>query len=561
MTDIKFTGSSNFEKIKSDYEALAKKTAKVEAANARLTAASKRQGAGFKGARREQDGMISSGLKGLASMATGYLSVATAVQVVNAAIESQNKLRKASLDAHVSKASSDAQVIKNLVGETSEVKKQTLDALQEIAKESGVGSVTSVNLGFSAAISKASGDRELALDATRRATQLNRLAPEDIDTYAGAGVTMSKLIGTRDSREALGFLSEVQARSPVVDPKQMAMHLPSAVAAVTAFDEQGGAGARSTTEAGALFAALGQATQQKAAPTGTASIQFTGQLDTFFDKLEAAGEIADPGTLAARLDVMQSRPDLQQQFGEKLTGEAAFLPAFRQLIEGGDSIVAREWEKNTEGPGALKISADAFEALRSELGDEGLTPSIRLANQVVEDEGKSEGRKLRKVKAAEFSRIGAAREELLDDTQRGPLDYVDVKAGKLIAAFGAEKFGAETASIRAFDQREHEIRRSTAGRVLAAPFNFMGPGAAMLAEGVFGGQRTDEELSDRELGMVKDIQEERAALEQDMEMRKQELEETKRMNANLERMGKSFDDMAAQKTAAGSRADAAAPIR
>lgn len=44
--------------------------------------------------------------------------------------------------------------------------------------------------------------------------------------------------------------------------------------------------------------------------------------------------VADPGTFNRRLEIIQQTPELKNQLGETLTGEAKFLPLFKQLLDG-----------------------------------------------------------------------------------------------------------------------------------------------------------------------------------------------------------------------------------
>jgi len=554
MADIQFTGSSDFDRVKRDYEELARRTARLETQNRRLASAAGRQAAANRQQRGTQKSLIGEGIKGLASMAAGYLSVSAAIGVANAALKEQQQLQRQAMNAHLGQATADAQVIKNLVGETTKVKTDTLQSLEKIASDVGVESAVPVKLGFSAAISKASGDRELAMDATRRASELNRLAPEDIATFAGGGVTLSKLIGTRDTREAFGFMSEVQARSPVVDPAEMMAELPSAIAAVTASDVRG-AGLESSREAGALFAALGQATQQRAKPTGTASIQLAGQLEEFFQAQQAEGGV-DPGTLSGRITAIQQSKELQEQLLPTLTGEAKFLPSMRQLLSGEDSIVTREWSKNLSGPGALSVSAEQFETQKTELS--GLTESLRLANEVSKDIQTAEEQRLRNVEGAKAGRMRellfSEERGVIPGSSQGPLDYMERKmTGVAFEAAQVLTGDSATNAIGALQTREMQIRAGRQGSML---FD-------MMTGGVFSGPKTDAELTKSERAEIKTIRDtiRRLQAEQQGVGGRETAGEIREMRQDMRRMSDGFGKLQQKLSGDAARRDATAPVR
>jgi hypothetical protein len=228
--------------------------------------------------------------------------------------------------------------------------------------------------------------------------------------------------------------------------------LPGALAAITATDARG-AGRDSVREAAGLMAALGQAAQQKAAPTATAAIQLSSQLEKFFaagtadldekiGKLQdrakkiavggvkgpqekaamadvksqiaslqaekAAAAVADPGTLAGRIEAVQRSQALQDRLLPDLTGEAKFLPAMRQLLEGRDSEVTTQFRKNTAAPeqGGMTVGPQQFDILAGELGGQSqVSGAVRQQAAQAQTRAETEALALQNDAAAAMAQI------------------------------------------------------------------------------------------------------------------------------------------------------------
>lgn len=102
MTDVKFTGTSDFERVKKDYEQLAKHTAKVEAENQKLKKTTEQAG------RASKDAYGAGAVSRLGAMVAGVVSISTATRLASSAmsffaaeaqrgVASVNKLADASI--------------------------------------------------------------------------------------------------------------------------------------------------------------------------------------------------------------------------------------------------------------------------------------------------------------------------------------------------------------------------------------------------------------------------------------------------------------------------------
>lgn len=519
MADVKFKGQSDFEKVKRDYEDLARRAAKVESENRKLAGTvnrAERQTQRHQSTMRRSFQQMKTQVSGAIA---GFFSLEAAIRAVTAAIEEQRQKEDASLNATLKVAQADAQVVKNLVGQTAEVKKQTLDELKKISESVGVESEAQVKFGFSAAISKASGDRELALRATQAAARQNRLTPDAIAETAGGAVSVSRLAGVQDPRKALGFLADVQGRSPIVDPRLAIRVLPGTLAGVTGNDQRGGT-EESVRAAGALFAALGTAAgDETGSPTGTASIQFSGQLREFFK-----GRDIDPGTLEGRIQTLQSDRQLQDEILANLVGEQRFKVPFEQIIR-GQGLAADEFRANLP---ALSVSEGIkrFEKQAREL--ESLTPALQHANANAAELGRIEALKSADQAGARTARVRRNLEETLKASGFTAASFASRKLS--MAEFETELVkgtSPEEAAIESLKLREQAIRtgplefianaglpRSDVGRMTGLNPAFsqaLGPVLRTLDPDGATRFKRDDQLSSEQLEAIKAI---RDAIEQ-----------------------------------------------
>jgi hypothetical protein len=455
----------------------------------------------------------------ISAISVGGMSIGAAggalLGIAKGELETTRERQDTALDINMSAAAADSQVVKNLVGETLAVKQNLLRELDTIAKSAGIESSVPVKLAFSAAISKASGNIGLATSATAAASKLNVNTPEDVATYAAGAVTLSTLAKTQDPREALGFAAGVQGRSPVVDPKEMFAELPGAIAATIATD------VRTTTadekddreavrEAGALFAALGQATQQRAAPTATAEIQLANQLREFFRDRQD-----DPGTLRGRIETVQKSQELQQQIIPGLTGEAKFKAAFEQLLQGGETTVVQEFKKNLEGPGALQLNIDEFTIQVRDLSQS--SRALAIAASEMSARSRAESVSLADTQGAIAASSRKATDDILKATGEG---FLQQKKSAVISGVAETLMGEQggaAAQVMRLKQMEESIRTDSRNPLInMAQKGFMGNAMFMPEQfqlsRLMNRRRTDEELTPDESARIQAIQETRRSV-------------------------------------------------
>lgn len=562
MADITFTGESDFSRVKKDYDDLSRRTAKLESENYRLRNTVESQAGSHQRVRREQGSMFDSGMGKLTNMIGGYLSMGAAIQKVTDAIIAQRAAQKDTLDAQVSQAAADATLIQNLVGQSSAVKAETIATLENLTLDLGIESATAVKAGFNEAISKAAGDVDLAMDATRRAAELQRATPENLQTYAAGGAVLSGLMGTRDTREAYGLLAEVQARSNISDPRELMAELPGAMAAMTATDARG-AGKESVREAAALMAALGQAAQQAAAPTATAGIQLTSQLEKFFsqgtshldeqisnlekkaEKIKIGGvrgpyeraamaqveqdlgavraekaavTVADPGTLAGRIEAIQRSQALQARLMPTLTGEGKFLEFFKQLLGNEDSTITQQFRRNvgTEAAPGLQIGTQGFDVLATELsGQSEVSKAVRVQAAEAARKGRGEAGQMADDIGATLAQI---REEVTQALGQSNRSWVErLTSGAQETQFSILQGGDVQKVAELADQvlveRIGRIRNAeSASMKFARKLDFTGVSGLMRR--MTGDEKSDEDLTDDERQRIAALEAARRAVRQ-----------------------------------------------
>lgn len=206
MSDIKFSGTSDFSKVKKDYDDLARRAAKLEAENARLGKTSRKQAAGYKGARREMSGMLSVGrgvFSGLVAAAGSYLMV---MKEINAANE-----RASQSVSGLARGMGPLGQLAATNEERQRLRKQAsqLFAMGATSQTGAGGMVEAGNMAF--ALESAGLLRERQMFGMMAASRLVR--PEEISQLAVAVKTMADAMGTKEIGTPRQLLSKALVAS------------------------------------------------------------------------------------------------------------------------------------------------------------------------------------------------------------------------------------------------------------------------------------------------------------------------------------------------------------
>lgn len=298
MSDIKFTGTSDFTKIKKDYDDLARRTAKVEAENARLGRTGQEQAKAYKGARREMSGMLAVGsgvFSGLTMAATGYLAVMREINEAN---------ERAS--ASVSGAARGMGPLGQLRATPADLKRLRSQAeslyLMGATSQTGAGGIQEAgNLAFSLESAGMLGD--LNMFGQLGASQL--VKPEELASLAIAMKTMRSSMGTDEVGSNRQLLSKAFEASG---------YNPASVPALLQATSRTGVNARAL---GFSDEAMLTATAMLATSTGTPERGAT-QLDALLRSMRAKGGFEGPsfGHAVSKIQKMGlSDPELVKYLG------------------------------------------------------------------------------------------------------------------------------------------------------------------------------------------------------------------------------------------------------
>lgn len=361
MADVQFKGSSDFEKVKKDYESLARHTAKVETENKKLRQESEKVSGSFRKMNAAQTSAITKGLAGIRSMVLQYGSLQAAIALVNKEMEQSKRLSEESRTRSQTAAQAESAVIKN-IGDVSDATAQKfIRDVYGISRDAKMPSAIPTLQAASSVLSAVGGDRKTTLDVLRVAAPLFRDKPEEMATFGGAlGDVMKVTGGTAKSSAALMLAIQGQARFESLDAfKEVAPALASA-SVVTR-----GNRVRNTREAAALFAAIGSRSGDvEGSTTKTAVANLSANL---------AKAVPELDTTFQRLEKVRSDPKLQE---EVLSSgfKGAIKPVIQELLSGADTQTG---QMVTDAFGKIVGSESALDRKVRQLT--GLTENLRVS--------------------------------------------------------------------------------------------------------------------------------------------------------------------------------------
>jgi hypothetical protein len=372
MADVKFTGTSDFEKVKKDYESLARHTAKVESENQKLRRTSDQVGNSFRRTNRTHSRAMSSAVSSVKSLALQYVGVQAAIQLVNKELEHSKMLSERALQATMTTAAAESAVIKNIGDVPDPVASQFIQRTKDISQQAGLPDSRSALTAASSILSATAGDREKTLAIIKAAAPFFRDTPEDLAQFGGAmGDVMKVTGGTAKDTAALMLAIQGQARFETLAAfKEVAPALASA-SVVTKGDR-----VQNTRETAALFAAIGsRAGDVEGATTKTAVANLTANLARVVPELD---------TTFARLQKVQQDPKLQAEVA-KSGFRGSIKPIIEELLAGSGtqtSMMVQDAFQQIQGSNA------AYTRKLSQLG--GLTPALQEQTSSMRSSGNLE---------------------------------------------------------------------------------------------------------------------------------------------------------------------------
>jgi hypothetical protein len=341
----KFTGDTS--QLMKEYDKILASQAKLEQKLADSTNAQKLAAKQAVDASRSQMSMeknrqdlVASSLAGLAGMATGYLSIQTAMAGVTAEMRMQDQLRKESLKQSLDLAGAQAGVIKNLGNVPTSEAQKFLGDINAIAERTNV-SARDLAMAAGTALSSAQGDQAKTLRMLEAAAPIFRDAPGDLPEFVQRIPAFQKSMGGTES-EAIERLVALQGTARIVSLTGLGNAAP-AVSGSAIY--QGGADKNEASiSSAAVFAALGSALDDsEGAESKTATLKLSRILE------DVTGISGRGKTSLDRIAMIQADPQMQAA-ALKAYGNEVSTGAVRSLLSDPAGDVA----------GSLKTAADAL---------------------------------------------------------------------------------------------------------------------------------------------------------------------------------------------------------
>lgn len=352
------------------------------------------------------------GMSDVKGLITQWVSLQGAIQLVSMELDDVAQKRERAMNAGVKTGSSQADIIRNLTGVTSETKAAFVKDTQAAFAASRFADLDEFNRAAASGLSASAGDREGTLNALRASAQLTRDKPQDLALLVGAALDIQKASGNKSAEENLGFLLQTGGQARQVDLRSQAVNIPSAL--ISASNTVKGDRQQATREGAALFAALGsQAGDVRGESTRTAVQSFTVQLRDFFEKgVEKTvrghkfhvkpGE--DPGTIEGRIAALQKDDKLRAQFLDKASFERQFQVPVEQLLNRG--ATDKQFRSSLS---QIRFGREEFDQQVRDL--QGLTAATSLATSDAATKGRTQ---LNQVLSTHEGRAGQAAKIVAD---------------------------------------------------------------------------------------------------------------------------------------------------
>jgi hypothetical protein len=323
------------------------------------------------------DGMI----VGAAKAATGMLSVASAVRVVNAELRNKIELDKRAAGTAMDVSGGQAAVIKNLGDVDDATAKQFLVSMRQLKSKAGFQSETPLLQAASSILSASGGDRKKTYDILSAAAPLFKDKQDDLATFGGAMGDMMKSTGSTDAKQTAALMLAIQGQARFEDLSAF-QNVAPAIASAGVNDTSGNK-LRATREAAALFAGIGQrAGDKEGAVTKTAVANLASNLARLVPEKDTAFE---------RLAVVQKDAKLQEEV-LRSGFKGSIKPIIKELVSGADSQTARGVQgafakiQGSEAAYDRKVSQLAtvtkeLETTNTARSSQAVAENLRLANK------------------------------------------------------------------------------------------------------------------------------------------------------------------------------------
>lgn len=323
---------------------------------------------------RNMERAISGGIGAVASLVTGYASLASVIGFVNQALEDNKRLSIEAMNTQVQLGKSQGEAVKNMVSLTDAENKQALAAAKGIQQRTKFPSQRALTDAVSAAFSLP-GETADRLSSIEAAAPLSAAAPEQLQDLAGGALKIGQATGNKNMRENLSYALQAGAINQIKDPmkviKNLSPILTSGMITVPKQDKK-----QAAAEMAALFGVMaGAGGDEMGESTRTFETVFLSKLATLYEK-----DKSDPGTLGGRIRDIQNNPAKLKRLLKTEFGEAQYKLPMKQLLT-KDSDLAKLFESNV---GEMGFSEDKYKTTVDRL--QNLTPELAMSRAAARTE-------------------------------------------------------------------------------------------------------------------------------------------------------------------------------
>jgi len=447
------------------FQKIIEQQAKVDGGYKKIKDASRDAAAAAKAAAKEEEAdnkrrqqSIDNVATSVAGLVTGYLSISSAVALVNKAQAELVTNQEKSLTIARELAAAQQEAAKNLVGQTPAQISETLQkTVPEIAKRSGFADLPKLTVALGSAASIVG--EEQARGVVEQSARITRFTPGELQNTATAASDILKATGLKDAREALSLLASTGS---VARPEQLAKLATGAAVAINSSIGQAPQQDRveAAKEGVALYAALSKVDPQGQS-AATATGQFIKQIsDVFTDTKVARERDAKIEQLTAALkpnELAIVRADLNL---EEATQKAGFFGAGDTSLEAREARAAAEIAQENTQQARRKQALDAAELQRLE----------EMRNLTANDPGTLTGR-LERVRGSDLLRTSVL-ENLAGEQKFQPLMRQLVEgAGTDTGTQFSNSLATITTNTKAFEALADSTVETPQARIVAAENN------------------------------------------------------------------------------------------
>jgi hypothetical protein len=263
---------------------------------------------------------ITKNIGSLASMAAGYVTIQSAVNLVVDAhtklVERQDK----ALELSRQLATAQQEAAKNMAGmDQSVISEVLMKQAPEIAKRASFDDISKITQALGSVVSIVT--EKSAASVVEVAAKLSRRTPGDLQAAATSTADVVKAAQVTDAREVMAMLLSAGA---VARPEELVKLSGGATKVINTgvLTSPNQNPVEAAKESAALFAVLTSIDKQGDS-SATAGQAFLSSVKSIFD------ESNDPGTFAKRIKAIQSDPKLAESL--EIKGEEAFKPILTAL--------------------------------------------------------------------------------------------------------------------------------------------------------------------------------------------------------------------------------------